>query len=90
MCLVPINRTWRQVKLPIGRGYTNTNSALINIAVWMAFDSMRWIAPTIEDTGVPIVKLLFDNLLQDDNSKHKRLGPQDDHLIEERETSWRN
>ena len=45
------------------------------------------VAPTIEDTGVSIVKLLFDNLLQDDTSKHKRLGPQDDHLIEERTTS---
>ena len=33
------------------------------------------------------MKLLFDNLLQDDTSKHKRLGPQGDHLIEERTTS---
>jgi hypothetical protein len=63
--------------LPIGRGYTNTDSALIkNNAVWTAFNSMRWIAPTIEDTGVSIVKLLFDNLLQDDTSKaQKTLDP---------------
>ena len=76
--------------LPIGRRYTNTNSALIKKHLLCGrLDSTKGIAPTIEDTGVSIVKLLFDNLLQDSTPKHKSLGPQDDHLTEEGRTSSR-